>query len=65
MNPFFVFGMINLIMAIITYPLLRKEVQNPNCGAEVKSVRMNKICITIYFIISLLATLTGVVLFFV
>ena len=49
MNPFFVFGMINLIMAIITYPLLKKKVNNPNCGDEVKSVKINKIGITIYF----------------
>ena len=64
MNPFLVFGIINLIMAIITYPLLRKKVQNPNCGDEVKSVKMNKICITVYFIISIIITLIGIVLLF-
>jgi hypothetical protein len=62
MNPFFVFGMINLIMAIITYPLLKKKVTNPNCGDEVKSVKINKIGITIYFSISLIITLIGVIL---
>ena len=65
MNPFFVFGMINLIMAIITYPLLKKKVNNPNCGDEVKSVKINKIGITIYFSISLILTLIGIILFFV
>lgn len=65
MNPFFVFGMINLIMAIITYPLLKKKVNNPNCGDEVKSVKINKIGITIYFTISLIVTLIGIVLLFV
>jgi hypothetical protein len=65
MNPFFVFGMINLIMAIITYPLLKKKVNNPNCGDEVKSVKINKIGITIYFTVSLILTLIGIILFFV
>jgi hypothetical protein len=65
MNPFFVFGMINLIMSIITYPLLKKKVNNPNCGDEVKSVKINKIGITIYFTVSLILTLIGIILFFV
>ena len=65
MNPFFVFGMINLIMAIITYPLLKKTVNNPSCGQEVKAVRNNKIAIAIYFTISLIVTLIGVVLLFI
>ena len=64
MNPFFVFGMINLIMAIITYPLLKKTVNNHSCGQEVKAVKVNKIAITIYFTISLIVTLIGVVLLF-
>ena len=62
MNPFFVFGLINLIMAIIIYPQLKKTVKNPNCGQEVKAVKQNKIAIAIYFAISLIVTLIGVVL---
>jgi uncharacterized Tic20 family protein len=65
MNPFFVFGMINLIMAIITYPLLKKEVNNPHCDDEIKSVKINKISIIIYFTISLIVTLIGAILFFI
>ena len=64
MNPFFIFGMINLIMAIITYPLLKKTVNNPSCNAEVKAVKVNKIAITIYFTISLIVTLIGIILLF-
>ena len=65
MNPFLVFGTINLIMSIITYPLLKKTVNNPSCNAEVKAVRNNKIAITIYFTTSLIVTLIGVVLLFI
>ena len=64
MNPYFVFGAINLIMAIIIYPLLKKTVNDPSCGQEVKAVRNNKIAITIYFTISLIVTLIGIVLLF-
>lgn len=62
MNGFLVFGLINLIMAIITYPQLKKTVNDPSCGQEVKAVKHNKIAITIYFTISLIVTLIGVAL---
>lgn len=65
MNPFFVFGIINLIMAIITYPLLKKTVNNPNCGQEVAAVKNNRIAIRIYFTISIILTLIGTVLLFI
>ena len=64
MNPFFVFGIINLLMAIITYPLLKKTVNNPSCGQEVKAVKNNKICIAVYFIMSLIATIIGIIKMF-
>ena len=52
-------------MSIIIYPLLKKTVNNPSCGQEVKAVKVNKIAITIYFTISLIVTLIGVVLLFI
>ncbi len=39
---FSVFGGIFLIMAIISYYTMYKEVQNPNCPEDVRDVAFNK-----------------------
>jgi len=65
MNAFILFGFINFLMALIINPLLRKEVINPSCPDDVKAVKVNKIGIRIYFTISVLLILIGIILIFV
>lgn len=65
MNPFLVFGLINLIMSIIIYPMLGKKVTKPLCPDNIKGVERNKKCIKVYFTTSLIVTLIGVVLLFI
>lgn len=65
MNPFLVFGLINLIMIIIGYPMLKTKVTNPNCKDEIKSVKTGKIGFTIYSIITLIVTIVGIILIFI
>lgn len=62
---FLVFGLINLIMAIVIYPLLRKEVTNPDCEQQVKDINTNKIAFAIYLGLSVACVLTGLIAWFV
>ena len=63
MNPLVVFGGIFLIMSIIIFFVMRKKVVNPNCHADVESVRTTKRNWLIFFIISLLTFLSGIIIF--
>ena len=62
MNPFLVFGSINLLLAIIVYLIL---LQTPNYKKEIKPMSDSKIAIMIYFIISIIVTFIGIILFFI
>ena len=63
MNPFIVFGGIFLIMSIIIFFVMRKKLINPDCHADVESVRTTKRNWLIFFIISLLVFIYGIVIF--
>lgn len=63
MNPLLVFGGIFLIMSVIIFFVMRKKVNNPNCHDDVESVRTTKRNWLIFFIISLLMFLSGLIIF--
>jgi uncharacterized membrane protein len=59
---FIVFGGIFLVMAIIIFFVMKKTVYNPNCGEEIMAVYTTKRNWLIFFIISLLLILTGLII---
>jgi len=61
MDGLLIFGGINLIIALIAYKFAAKSVENPECSAEVQSVRCNKTALTIYMIIAILMVVVGLV----
>lgn len=61
-TAFIVFGGIFLIMAIVIFFVMKKTVNNPNCSEEIMAVYTTKRNWAIFFIISLLLVLTGLII---
>lgn len=63
LNPLTVFGTIFLIMTIVSGITMKKEVNNPNCPEEVRSVRYNKKWFVIILIVYIVIVLLGIILY--
>ena len=57
-----VFGGIFLIMSLIIYLVMKKEVLNPNCMDEVMSVKTTKRNQKILFFSSLIMVIAGIIM---
>lgn len=59
---FLLFGGIFLLITIINYLTMQKEVTNPNCPEEIRDVAYNKKWGKIYLIVYSVAVLLGIII---
>lgn len=64
LNPFTVFGTVFLILTLIRGSRMKTTVDNPNCGEEVRNVKLNKILFPTLLSIDIIIILTGIIIYF-
>ena len=62
MNAFLLFFFLFMLITLIARPMLKKEVTSPDCPNDVKAVKNNKLYFNIFFWLSVVLVVVGLIL---